>query len=94
MKARTKYRNGENAYEVYFCYEDYYGGNLFRNYDDMMREGDVPNEEGTGYLVGWLHSFYWGSYERIDMLELKGRPTVAQVRKFIIDCKNIIKEEE
>ena len=52
MKARTKYRNGENAYEVYFCYEDYYGGNLFRNYDDMMREGDVPNEEGTGYLVG------------------------------------------
>ena len=78
MKARTKYRNGENAYEVYFCYEDY----------------DVPNEEGTGYLVGWLHSFYWGSYERIDMLKLNGRPTVAQVRKFIIDCKNIIAEEE
>lgn len=94
MKARTKYRNGENTYEVYFCYEDYYGGELFRNYDDMMKEGDIPNEEGLGCLVGWLHSFYWGSYERIDEMPLRERPTIAQVRKFITDCKNFAKSDD
>lgn len=94
MKARTHFLNGDNHYEVYFAYEDYYGGEKFGTYDEMLKNGELPNNETEcGYLVGYLHSFYWGCTERIDMLELKGKPTISQVKKFMESCYNCLKTD-
>ena len=94
MKHRSKFRNGENRYEVYFAYEDYYGGTKFRSYDEMQKEGEIPNiENNHGMLVGYLHSFYWGTTERIDCLNLSGRPTISEVKKFIEECYNGLRHE-
>ena len=91
MKHRSKFRNGENRYEVYFAYEDYYGGTKFRSYDEMQEKGDL--EDGHGTLVGWLHSFYWGVTERIDCLNLTGRPTISEVKQFMKECYNVLRHE-
>lgn len=87
MKARSKFKNGENRYEVYFAYEDYYGGTKFRSYDEMQEKGEVPNEENNhGMLVGYLHSFYWGTTERISCINLNRRPTISEVKEFMREC--------
>ena len=94
MKHRSKFRNGENRYEVYFAYEDYYGGTKFRSYDEMQKEGEIPNiENNHGMLVGYLHSFYWGTTERIDCMNLSGRPTISEVKKFMQECYNELRHE-
>ena len=52
MKCKTQFRNQENRYEIYFAYEDYFGGTKFRSYDEMQEQGEVPNIEnnnGTGH---------------------------------------------
>ena len=91
MKFRSQFTNGTNNYEVYFAYEDYYGGEKFGTYDDMVREGEIPNLENKhGMLVGYIHSFYWGTTERIDMLKLKGKPTTDEVKNFIKNCYNVL----
>ncbi len=87
MKHRSKFKNGENRYEVYFAYEDYYGGTKFRSYDEMQEKGEVPNEENNhGMLVGYLHSFYWRTTERISCINLNRRPTISEVKEFMREC--------
>lgn len=49
MKARSKFKNGENRYEVYFAYEDYYGGTKFRSYDEMQEKGDFTRHIDVPY---------------------------------------------
>lgn len=95
MKHRSKFRNGENTYEVYFSYEDYYCGTKFRSYDEMQEKSEeLPNIENShGTLVGWLHSFYWGVTERIDCLNLNGRPTISEVKQFMKECYNELRHE-
>ena len=69
MKHRSKFRNGENTYEVYFAYEDYYGGTKFRSYDEMQEKGDFSdNDNDDGMLVGYLHSFYWRTTSESQVL--------------------------
>lgn len=92
MKHRSIFRNGENRYEVYFTYEDYYGGTKFRSYDEMQKSEEIPNiENSNGTLVGWLHSFYWGTTERISVLNLHGRPTISEVKAFMKECYEELK---
>lgn len=87
MKHRSKFRNEENTYEVYFTYEDYYGGTKFRSYDEMQKSEELPNIENShGMLVGWLHSFYWGTTERIAVINLHRRPTISEVKEFMREC--------
>ena len=88
MKHRSKFRNGGNTYEVYFTYEDYYGGTKFRSYDEMQEKSEeLPNiENSNGTLVGWIHSFYWGTTERISSLDLHGKPTISEVKAFMREC--------
>lgn len=94
MKHRRKFQNEENRYEVYFAYEDYYGGSKFGTYDELQREGDIPNVENNhGMLTGFLHSFYWRTTERIDSINLKGRPTISEVKKFMEECYNELRHE-
>ena len=45
MKCKTQFHNQENRYEIYFAYEDYFGGTKFRSYDEMQ-EQDHPQAEG------------------------------------------------
>lgn len=95
MKATTHFRNGGNHYFVYFSYEDYYGGETFRTFDEMMKEGIPDNEESKcGTLVGWLESRYWGSLERIDIIYLDERPTISQVKDFIRHCYDVIDKSD
>ena len=47
MKCKTQFRNQENRYEIYFAYEDYFGGTKFRSYDEMQEQGEVPNMENN-----------------------------------------------
>ena len=83
MKCKTQFRNQENRYEIYFAYEDYFGGTKFRSYDEMQEQGEVPNIENTnGMLVCYLHSHYWGTTERVDMINLNGIPTISLVKDF------------
>lgn len=92
MKAKTHYLKEDNHYEVYFTYEDYYGGETFRSFSKMQKDGEVPNMESKcGTLVGWLYSHYWGTLERIDIMELRRKPTRAEIRQFIRDCNNCVK---
>jgi hypothetical protein len=87
MKHRTKFGNNGCPYEVYFAYEDYFGGDKFGSYDDMQENGEIPNiENNNGMLVGYLHSFYWGVTERIDMINLKGKPTISEIKTFMEEC--------
>ena len=87
MKSRSKFKNGENRYEVYFAYEDYPGGTKFRSYDEMHEKGDFSdNDNDDGLLVGYLHSFYWRTTERISSLNLYGRPTISEVKAFMKEC--------
>lgn len=87
MKCKTQFHNQENRYEVYFAYEDYFGGTKFGSYDEMQKYGDIPNiENSNGMLVGYLHSHYWGCTERIDMINLKGKPTISFIKSFIQSC--------
>lgn len=88
MKARYQFRNGENRYEVYFCYQPYYGGDKYARYDDMAKSGEM---EGYGCISAFLHSFYWGSTELIDMKELNGKPTISEIREFINDTLKFVK---
>ena len=74
MKCKTQFRNQENRYEIYFAYEDYFGGTKFRSYDEMQEQGEVPNIENTnGMLVRYFNSYYWGTTERVDMINIHGR---------------------
>ena len=91
MKIKRQFRNEENRFEVYFCYEDYYGGTKFGSYEEMMSEGEMPNLENRyGTLVGFLHSHYWGTTERIDIMNLRGKPTISEIKEFIINCYRVL----
>lgn len=95
MKATTHYLNGDNHYKVYFMYEDYYGGERFRSFDEMQAEGDVPNSEGKcGTLVCYLHSYYWAVTERVEIMPLAKRPTVSEVKKFMESCFRFLDEDK
>lgn len=89
MKARYHFWNGENHYEVYFCYQPYYGGDEYGRYDDMVKSGEM---EGYGCISAFLHSFYWGTTELIDMKELSGKPTAREIREFINDTLKFVEK--
>ena len=89
MKYMDYYKNGENVYCVYLTYEDYYGGDTFRSYAEMQKYGDL-DEGQHGTLVGWIYSHYWGSAERIDTLNLQGRPRIAEVKQFVENCRTCL----
>ena len=94
MKCKTQFRNQENRYEIYFAYEDYFGGTKFRSYDEMQEQGEVPNiENNNGMLVCYLHSHYWGTTERVDMINLNGRPTISFVKDFTKRCYEFLAKE-
>lgn len=95
MKARTYFQNGSNRFEVFFVYEDCYGGDWFTSYDTMQKNGNLPNiETKYGYLVGFLRSFYYGVTERIDDLELLERPTTSQIKAFMKSCFDCVSTDE
>ena len=88
MRCKTKIDCGEgNICSIYFTYEDY-GGSKYGSYDEMKENGRKPF-----YIIGYLHSSYWNSYEPIDELHLSKRPTIGQVKKFITHCKKVIMED-
>ena len=82
MKAKTETKNGY----IYFAYEDYYG-TQFGSWSDAEKNG-----EGSLYLVGYFHSYYYNMTEAIDEMRLKSRPTIGAVKQFIKDCITFIKE--
>lgn len=91
MKIKRQFKKGENRFEVYFCYEDYYGGDKFGRYEQMIEEGEIPNLENLhGTLVGFLHSHYWGTTERIAIMDLKRIPSLSEVKGFILDCYRVL----
>lgn len=94
MKCKTQFRNQENRYEIYFAYEDYFSGTKFRSYDEMQEQGEVLNIENTnGMLVCYLHSHYWGTTERVVMINLNGRPTISFVKDFMKSCYEFLAKE-
>lgn len=91
MKARTFFQNGDNIYEIYFTYESYYGGTLYRSYQEMVDDNEIPNCEAKyGTLVGWIHSFLYGVHERIDIMYLDGKPTIEEVEAFMNNCVEVL----
>ncbi len=80
MKVKTKVPGGR-IWFAYFVAGDY---SRHGNYDDALRSAKASG--GPVTLTGYLTSNYSGLREEIDEMELKERPTVSQVKKFIKDC--------
>lgn len=86
MKAKTKVPGGR----IWFAY--FVAGSYSRhgNYDDAIRSAKASG--GPVVLTGYLTSDYSGCREEIDEMELKERPTVSQVKKFIKGCIEAIEK--
>lgn len=86
MKIKTKLK--DKPCVVFFAYETWNGCycEYFGSYDEALKNS-------CGYsitLTGLLRNHYYGCTERIDEVDLKNKPTVAQVKKFIKDCYRIV----
>lgn len=86
MKIKTKLKNKpclvNFAYETWNgCYCEYFG-----NYDEAEK-----NSNGYSVsLTGFLNNYYYGCNERIDYIDLKNKPTTAEVKQFIKECYRIV----
>ena len=82
MKAKTHY----NQAYMFFCYNDEQGNKHFSSWEAAKKElGKEPI-----FLTSWLHSNWFNHNERVNEKILYCKPTVKQIRKFILESKKCL----
>jgi len=84
MRVKVKFRLGY----IRFAYA--VGNHGFGYFSQAHKESIETNE--PVYLTGYYYNVRHGCSELIDEKEIIAKPTVSQVKKFMKDCINIIKE--
>ncbi len=85
MKSKTYFVNGDNSFEVFFTYEDYDGEEQFGTWDELVESG-LFEFYGEGCVSCYMRSYLWDATELYDYIYVDGKPTTADLRKFIGGC--------
>lgn len=91
MKSKTYFIKNDNSFEVFFTYEDYDGEEIFGTWDELVKSG-LFDVSGEGCISCYMRSYLWGVTELYDYIYIDGKPTIADLRKFIGSCLSGIEE--